>query len=235
MFHHHINITPSLFVCGQHTVNLTYPGAVLVLNLLHVTIDNCLRDCALMSHGYQDRYLPYCKDSCVQALQKNSWCGEKIPPQVPAKCSEGSKAGRTCCFQDMREMYREEKNGDIQTLQRTGVTSVCAGEKKKEKKSDKNTSQLLCRTFQTLSCRLRLPHLPEGSASQKFVQGICIHILHRTKRKKKKQAVSRKFLPVLDIQLCRTATLLKQSGCLNLLIRFTHGLHDTGAGTGCFH
>lgn len=107
---------------------------MLVLSLLHVTTDNCLRDCALMSHGYQDRYLPYCKDSCVQALQKNSWCGEKIPPQVPAKCSEGSKAGRTCCFQDMRGMYREEKNGDIQTLQRTGVTNVCAGEKKKKKK-----------------------------------------------------------------------------------------------------
>lgn len=38
-------------------------------------------------------------------------------------------------------MYQEEKNGDIQMLQRTGVTSVYAGEKKKKKiKTDKDIS-----------------------------------------------------------------------------------------------
>lgn len=49
------------------------------------------------------------------------------------------------------------------------------------------------------------------------------------------QAVSRKFTPVLAIQLCWLATLLKQTGSLALLIRPTHGQHGTGEGTECFH
>lgn len=49
------------------------------------------------------------------------------------------------------------------------------------------------------------------------------------------QAVSRKFIPVLAVRLCRIAALLKQAQSLTSLIRSTRGQHDTGADTECFH
>lgn len=177
---------------------------------------------------------PTVRTPVSRPFKKTAGVGKRSHPKCLPSAQREVKQGEPAAFKTWEECIGRKRM--VTSKHYKGpVLQMSVQVKKKRKKSDKNTSQLLCRTFQTLSCRLRLPHLPEGSASQKFVQGICIHILHRTKRKKKKQAVSRKFLPVLDIQLCRTATLLKQSGCLNLLIRFTHGLHDTGAGTGCFH
>lgn len=135
---------------------------------------------------------------------------------------------------------KEEKSGDFQSLWETDATSTYAAEKqmrlkkkrKKNRKEKKKHSQLLCRAFQTLSSRLRLSHLPGGSASYKVVQAqeLMFYI-----EKNVKQAVSRKFVPVLDIHLCRIPALLKQAGSLTLLIKSTNEQHGAGVGTDCFH
>lgn len=53
---------------------------------------------------------------------------EEAPICLPS--SQGvHKAGKTCSFQHIREMYQEEKNGDVQPLQRSNAPSTYAGRK----------------------------------------------------------------------------------------------------------
>lgn len=87
------------------------------------------------------------------------WWGWNSPPGA---CPELCNAKRTCIFQDMREIYQEEKRGDIQALQRSNAPGIYAG----EKNCEKSPWQLLCRVFHTSSSSLRLPTPQKGQQAR---------------------------------------------------------------------
>lgn len=163
---------------------------------------------------------PAVRTPVSRSFKKTVCGGARRAPQVPVQCSGGVKQGEPASFKTGERCIRKKRVATGKHYKRAMLQV--------KKIVIKNPTQLLCSHFKPHQAGWGSPS-PRRVSKLENLSSTCNPMLLW-----KMQAVSRKFIPVLAIQLCRIASLLKQ-GSLALLIRPTHGQHSAGADTECFH